>query len=369
MKKVLFTATVDSHILQFHIPYLKWFKEQGYEVHVVTNGDEKIPYCDIKHKISFQRSPIKIDNIKAIFKLKKIIEEEKFDIIHCHTPMGSVVTRLAAKNARKKYKTKVIYTAHGFHFFKGAPLLNWIIFYPIEKYLSKYTDCLITINEEDYNLAKSKFKAKRIELVNGVGVDKSKFDFKMSDKEKHELRKNLGLKDDDFVLIQVGELNKNKNQIMTINAMKTIVEKKENIKLLIVGKGKLKDYYIQKIKEYHLEDNIYILGFRKDIPQLLKLSDCLISTSKREGLPVNLIEAAMSDLPIIATNCRGNRDIARKVVEVDKIKELCDNINICTKSKNLYTCKDIDKYKIENIMKKMGVIYSNEKQNSVSFKK
>ena len=201
MKKVLFTATVDSHILQFHIPYLKWFKEQGYEVHVATNGDEKIEYCDVKHKIPFERSPIKINNIKAIFKLKKIIENEKFDILHCHTPMGSVVTRLAAKNARKKYKTKIIYTAHGFHFFKGAPLLNWIIFYPVEKYLSKFTDCLITINKEDYNLAKRKFKSKRIEFVNGVGVDKSKFDFKMSDTEKHELRQSLGLKDDEFVII------------------------------------------------------------------------------------------------------------------------------------------------------------------------
>ena len=300
---------------------------------------------------------MKINNIKAIFKLKKILEEEKFNIIHCHTPMGGVVTRLAAIKSRKKYNTKVIYTAHGFHFFKGAPLLNWIIFYPIEKHLSKYTDCLITINEEDYNLAKKKFKSKRIEFVNGVGVDKSKFDFKMSDKEKHELRKDLGLKDDDFVLIQVGELNKNKNQIMTINAMKTIVEKNENIKLLIVGKGKLKDYYIQKIKEYHLGDNIYILGFRKDIPQLLKISDCLISTSKREGLPVNLIEAAMRGLPIIATNCRGNRDVAKKVVKIDDVDELCENIKICVQDRKNYIYNDIDKYKLENVVKKMKYIY------------
>lgn len=357
MKKVLFTATVDSHIIQFHIPYLKWFKEQGYEVHVATNGDEKIEYCDVKHKIPFERNPMKINNIKAIFKLKKIIEEEKFDIIHCHTPMGGVVTRLAAINSRKKYKTRVIYTAHGFHFYKGAPLLNWMIYYPIEKILSNVTDCLITINEEDYNLAKKKFKSKRIEFVNGVGVDKSKFDFKMSDKEKHELRKDLGLKDDDFVLIQVGELNKNKNQIMTINAMKTIVEKNENIKLLIVGKGKLKDYYIQKIKEYHLGDNIYILGFRKDIPQLLKISDCLISTSKREGLPVNLIEAAMRGLPIIATNCRGNRDVAKKVVKIDDVDELCENIKICVQDRKNYIYNDIDKYKLENVVKKMKYIY------------
>lgn len=361
MKKVLFTATVDSHILQFHIPYLKWFKEQGYEVHVATNGDEVIPYCDVKHKITFERSPLKINNVKAIFELKKIIEKEKFQIIHTHTPMGSVVTRLAAKNARKKYKTRVIYTAHGFHFFKGAPLLNWVLFYPIEKYLSKYTDCLITINEEDYNLAKTKFNAKKVELVNGVGVDKSKFDFKMSDTEKHELRKKLGLKDNDFVLIQIGELNKNKNQIMTIKTIRGLVKEDKEIKLLLIGEGKLKDFYKEKIKEYYLEDNIFLLGYRKDIPQLLKISDCLISTSKREGLPVNLIEAAMCNLPIIATNCRGNRDIANKVVKINNIKELHENIKECIKNKNLYICEDVNKYKLDNIMRKMGVIYNNEK--------
>lgn len=131
MKKVLFTATVDSHILHFHIPYLKWFKGQGYEVHVATNGNEGIPYCDVKHKISFEKTPLKINNLKAIKQLKEIIEKEKFNIIHCHTPMGSVVTRIAARRARKKYNTKVIYTAHGFHFYKGAPILNWLIFYPV----------------------------------------------------------------------------------------------------------------------------------------------------------------------------------------------------------------------------------------------
>ena len=152
MKKVLFTATVDSHILQFHLSFLKKFKEKGYEVHVATKGNDEIPYCDVKHFIPFERSPLKINNIKAIFKLKKICDFEKFDIIHTHTPMGSVVTRLAAMKARNKYHTRLIYTAHGFHFFKGAPIKNWILFYPIEKFLSRFTDTLILINEEDFDI-------------------------------------------------------------------------------------------------------------------------------------------------------------------------------------------------------------------------
>ena len=196
MKKVLFTATVDSHILQFHLPFLKLFKDNGYEVHVATNGNEEIPYCDVKHVIPFERSPYKISNLKAIKELKNVINEEKYDIIHTHTPMGSVVTRLAAKKARKRYHTRVIYTAHGFHFYKGAPLLNWLVYYPVEKYLSKYTDTLILINEEDYNLAKKKFnkRCNNIEYVPGVGIDEKKFDFIMNNDEKNELRKSLGIK-------------------------------------------------------------------------------------------------------------------------------------------------------------------------------
>ena len=331
MKKVLFTATVDSHILQFHIPYLKMFKEKGYEVHVATNGTEEIPYCDVKHVVSFERNPIKINNLKAIRQLKKIINENNFEIIHCHTPMGSVVTRIAAKKARKK-GTRVIYTAHGFHFFKGAPITNWLMFYPVEKYLSKYTDCLITINQEDYKLAKKKFKkCKQIELVHGVGVDESKFNFKLSDEEKHKLRESLGLKDDDFVLIQVGELNKNKNQIMAIKAMEKLVKENSKIHLLIVGKGKLENYYKGKIQEYNLEQNIHMLGYRNDIPKLMKISDVLLSLSYREGLPVNVIEGMIGGLPIIATDRRGQRNLVKDningfIVNVNNYKKLAECI-------------------------------------------
>ena len=314
MKKVLFTATVDSHILQFHIPYLKYFKEQGYEVHVATNGNEKIPFCDVKHKIHFERSPFKINNLKAIKQLRKIIEQEKFEIIHCHTPVGSVTTRIAAKKARRKYNTKVIYTAHGFHFFKGAPIINWVLFYPIEKWLSKYTDCLITINQEDYELAKKNFKkCKQIELVNGVGIDESKFNFEMSDKEKHDLREKLGLKEEDFVIIYVAELSKRKNQGMLIEAVKELIEDgKSNIKVILPGIDSMNGYYQEMTNKLGITSNIKFLGYRKDIPKLLKISDLYVSTAKQEGLPVNVMEAIYAELPIIVTNCRGNRDLVKE---------------------------------------------------------
>ena len=209
MRKVLFVATITKHIIGFHTPYLKWFKEQGYEVHVASNGDEPIAYCDKHFNLPFERFPFKKNNLKVYNQLKEIINENNYQIIHCHTPVGGVLARLAAKKVRKN-GTKVIYTAHGFHFYKGAPLLNWLIYYPIEKIMAKYTDCLITINKEDYEFAKKHLHAKKIEYVHGVGVSKSKFNFDMTPDEKNELRRTIGLKEKDFVLIQVGELNKNK---------------------------------------------------------------------------------------------------------------------------------------------------------------
>lgn len=365
MKKVLFTATVDSHILHFHLPYLKYFKEQGYEVHVATNGNAEIPYCDKKHIVSFERSPIKLNNLKAINQLKKIIEKEKFEIIHCHTPMGSVVTRIAARKARKKYNTKVIYTAHGFHFYEGAPILNWLIFYPIEKWLSKYTDILITINEEDYNIAKKKFKAKNIELVHGVGVDEHNFNFEISKEERNKLRESLGLKDDDFVLIYIAELSKRKNQKMLLNAMKELTKKYREIKLLLVGEDSLNGKLQKIVSKNKLENNVIFLGYRHDIPQLLKISNLLVSTSRQEGLPVNVIEGLMSGLFAIVTNCRGNRDLILNeengyiienekllIEKILKVKRTSNELHFNDKNR-----EELKKFGLENIMEEMKRIY------------
>src|SRR5690625_2618198 len=161
--KILFCATVDYHFKAFHLPYMKWFKALGWEVDVAAAGEIDLPYTDNKYNIPIKRSPYDKSNITAYKMLKKIIDENNYHMIHCHTPLGGVLARLAARKARER-GTKVIYTAHGFHFCKGAPLLHWFIYYPIERYLSHYTDSLITINHEDFNLAiKNAFKEKNIE--------------------------------------------------------------------------------------------------------------------------------------------------------------------------------------------------------------
>ena len=362
MKKVLFTSTVDSHILQFHLPFLKLFKEKGYEVHVATNGNEEIPYCDVKHVVSFERSPFKLNNLKAIKQLRKIIKDEKFDMIHTHTPMGSVVTRLAAKKYRKKYHTRVIYTAHGLHFFKGAPFKNWLLFYPVEKHLSKITDTLILINQEDYNLCKRKFKkCKDIQYVPGVGIDEKKFDFKMTKKEKNELRKSLGLKENDFVMIYPAELSKRKRQIWLIDTIKELLNKHNNIHLLLPGKDSLKGECQKKVKELNLEKQIHFLGYRKDIPKLLLISDLSISSANQEGLPVNIMEAMYVGLPIVATDCRGNRDLVEDRVngylvdlnDQNRFSTCVENIYLSNENSNKYGEKSnyiIKKYLLDNIL-------------------
>ena len=214
MKKVLFVATVVRlHINMFHKPYIRWFHEQGWQVDVAANNDYEnkeeciIPYCDHFYCLPFERSPMKAGNLEAYRQLKKLLDSEKYDIVHCHTPMGSVIARLAASSARK-HGTKVIYTAHGFHFYKGAPLFNWLTYFEVEKALARYTDIMIVINEEDYRRARL-FRLKKngaLYKIPGVGLDTGRF-HPLSEEERKAGRKRLGIRDEDFFLVSVGELN------------------------------------------------------------------------------------------------------------------------------------------------------------------
>jgi glycosyltransferase EpsD len=366
MSKILFVATVDNHIKAFHIPYIKMLKEIGNQVDVASNGDGNIPYIDNKWNISFQRNPIKKQNIKAYKDLIEVIETNKYDLIHCHTPVGSVLTRLAYRKLRDN-NMKVIYTAHGFHFYKGAPLKNWLLYYPIEKWLSKYTDCLITINEEDYNIAKNKFYAKDVRLVNGVGIDLNKFSPLLKE-EKIKLRNEYGYSEKDFILFYAGELNNNKNQELLFKVVEKLKMKIPNIKLLLAGKGdKLKEYE-EMVAKMGLEDKVIFLGYRKDIHKLLQISDVAVSSSKREGLPVNVMEAMATGLPLVVSNCRGNKDLVKNevngyVIDLNNVEDFADAIYSIYTDEILYkkfseaSLDLIRKYSLENVTKDMEKIY------------
>ncbi len=376
MKKALILASVASMIEQFNMGNIKVLQELKYEVHVATNfidsgtitrerAEElknKLKDLNVKYyQIDFDRNVLSTKNIQAYKQVKQLIKENKYNIIHIHSPIGGVCGRLAARKERKN-GTKVIYTAHGFHFFKGAPAKNWLIYYPVEKWLSKYTDCLITINEEDYNLAKKKFKAKNVEYVPGIGVDENKFNFEMSREERNELRKSLGINEDDFVLIYVAELSKRKNQQMLIKAISLLEPNVlEKVKVLLPGKDSMNGKYQELAKNLNVDKNIQFLGYRTDIPKLMKISDLAVSTSRQEGLPVNLMEAMFCNLPIIATDCRGNRDLVQKesIVGIDSIEELKNKIMQRLANNKKYVYNSIRQYTEKNVLEKVKKIYYN----------
>ncbi|WP_339244671.1 glycosyltransferase family 4 protein [Paenibacillus sp. FSL R10-2796] len=358
MKKVLFSATVDSHIFNFHIPDLIYLKENNFEVHVASNGTADSPSIDFKYNVPFQRSPYKIDNIKAFKQLKKIIVNNDFDIIHCHTPMGGVITRLAAISVGRK-NTKIIYTAHGFHFFKGAPLINWLMYYPIERWLARYTDLLITINKEDYRRALS-FKSKKVKYLPGVGLDTKKFAGIEIDRDKKQIE--LEIPFNTLKLISVGELNKNKNHEIIIKAIAKLGN--PNISYLICGVGEKEEYLKKLSQSLGVSSQVKFLGYRSDINEILKIVDVFVFPSFREGLSLALMEAMGSSLPVICSDIRGNTDLIENekggyLVKPDdlngfitSITKMIDNPEL-RESMGAYNIKYIEKFDRKNVLEEI----------------
>ncbi|MBQ7579343.1 MAG: glycosyltransferase, partial [Clostridia bacterium] len=279
-----------------------------------------------------------------------------YDLIHCHTPVGGVMGRMMGK----KYKIPVLYIAHGFHFYKGAPLINRLVYKTIEKYFARFTDALVTMNEEDY-LAAKKMKAKNVYKIDGIGYEKQ---HKIDNVE--DLKSDLNIKDDDFVILSVGELNKNKNHIAVIDALHNINDL--SIKYLICGRGPKKEYLENVIEQYGLDSNVKLLGYRKDIDRILNLANVFVMPSIREGLPMSMMEAMDAGLPIIASDIRGCKDLVEnnkngilvnlkdKNGFINAIKTLRNDLLLCeqfgNKNKEL-----IEKYRTNKILSQMEKIY------------
>ena len=310
--KVLLTATVQSHICQFHKVLANVLHEHGCEVHVAARDNLaeknglKLDFVDKVYDVPFARSPKSLDNLRAYRQLKKIIDEGGYDVIHCNTPMGGIVTRLAARKARK-HGTRVIYTAHGFHFYQGAPKKNWLVFYPIEKFFSRLTDTLVTITHEDYKLASEKFKCNVVHM-HGVGVDESRY-YPVDDGEQQRLREELGVKPEQRVLLCVGELLPNKNQKMAIHAMRDVVSAFPNAILMIAGNGPEKQNLENEIISCGLQDNVKMLGYCTYLEKYQRIADLLVACSHREGLPLNLVEAMLTEVPVVVSQNRGHREL------------------------------------------------------------
>ena len=306
--KMLYILNKASQINSFCYSSILAAKKAGIEYHIAGDwgyksreereADEK-KYGIFIHQIDFIRFPFDPRNFKAYKQLKILCVKENFDVIHCNTPIGGLLGRIVGKMCHVGY---MIYQAHGFHFYKGAPKLNWLLYYPVEKWLAHYTDLLITINQEDYTLAKKKMKAKRVVYVPGVGIDLEKFGG--SSVQKAEKRKELGIPEDAVILLSVGELNKNKNHETVLRAIRDLP-----VYYLIAGAGEKRDSLLKTAESLDLCDRLKLLGFRQDVREIYSVADAFVFPSFREGLSVALMEAMAAGLPCAVSNIRGNVDL------------------------------------------------------------
>lgn len=361
MKKVLFISN-HAGFSKFNAPYMQWFHDNGWKVDNVSPGIE-IGYYDNQFDLPISRNPFSISNLKVLRELKRICKKNEYDLIHCHTPVGGVLGRLCVNN--KKCATKVIYTAHGFHFFKGASKINWILYYSIEKLLSKRTNCIVTINDEDFQIASSKFKT-NVRKIDGVGVNLTRF-VPVSLDEKNVIRKQNGFSDNDFILVYCAQFIPRKNHIFLINNVIKLKSIIPNLKVCLFGNGNDE----QKIKEYvksnKLDDIVKFLGYRRDAEKLYAMSDVLVSTSIQEGFGINLVEGMACNLPVVASNVRGHRDILGIAKDnflfnfndnsfIDAISSLYfdeeKRFKIARQNVSYAKC-----FSVENSLTQMGIIY------------
>lgn len=349
-KKALLVTTVSGFVPQFEMNNVRLLQSMGYEVHYATNYNTPSYGTDnhrldgtgiIRHQIDFVRSPFKLSNLTVYRQLYLLMKKEHFDLVHCHTPMGSVMARLAAHFTNTK---PVIYTAHGFHFYKGVSKTNWLIYYPMERFLSRFTDQLICINQEDYQLAKKSFHAKYTNYIPGVGFDSNKI-IHLNEQQILNKKKELQLPSDKIILLSSGELIKRKNHETIIRCIAKLKEHPDfsssacsKIHYVICGHGKLDTYLKSLVNELKISDMVTFLGYREDIFEIYQIADIFMFPSYQEGLPMALLEAMASGLPVICSDIRGNQDLMGKPIsQTDQLKIHPGGISIKSVS-------DIDAY-------------------------
>lgn len=317
MRKALVLASVASMIDQFNMNNIKLLQELGYKVDVVTNyeygsttSQDRVDEVRAKlesdgvHTIHMP-IPRKITDVSGIIRsykaVKKLCDENKYSLLHCHSPIGGVVARFGAKKARKKFGTRVIYTAHGFHFFKGAPIANWLTLFPVEWVCSFITDVLMTVNKEDHERAIRLMNAKKIVYIPGVGIDTVKINNVKADRTKK--RKEIGIPADCIAVFTVGELNENKNQEVIVKALGKLDRK--DIHFVICGQGVNRDYLTDLADRYGIKDKVHFMGYRTDVIEIGKVCDIFVFPSKREGLGLAALEAMAEGLPLVTSNVHG----------------------------------------------------------------
>lgn len=320
-KHILILTTTNDFLGKFERENIRILQQLGYVVHYATNINEPHYISDqdrlrkmgvLVHPIDIARSPFLFqDNQKALRQLLELIRQYHIQAIHCHTPVGGLLGRLAGRFFRE-WEPVIIYTAHGFHFYKGAPLVNRLVYYQVEKQLARYTDILLVINEEDYRNAQ-KFRLKKegsLYRLPGVGLDLEVFK-PVPRAERNVMRKRLGIGKREFFLLSIGELNENKNHRIILEALakiKQMQEGKLSIRYGICGDGFFRQRLERWIVELGLQDRVTLYGHRQDIPQMIGCADATAFPSKREGLGMAGLESLAMGVPVLASDNRGTRE-------------------------------------------------------------
>ncbi len=320
MKKALMTASVASMLDNFNRNNIKLLLEEGYEVTLAANFDAAEDSSPLPKLLRFKEEmealgcrAVQIDFSRKIRNIPKQVRSyrqlqalagEGFALVHCNSPICAAMTRLAFKKKRKQ-GTRVIYTAHGFHFYRGAPLKNWLLYFPVEWVCARWTDVLNTVNGEDYRFAKKWLKAGRIVRLPGAGIDLEKF--RPGNDGREEIRGELGIRKDETLLLSVGELSRRKNHAAVIKALGQLDASR--ITYVICGKGELEGELKRLAKRLKLEDKVIFPGYREDISELCHAADLFVFPSLQEGLPAALLEAAATKTPVICSDIRGNREL------------------------------------------------------------
>lgn len=368
MKKVLFVEN-SAGFCKFNAPYMNWFKQQGWQVdHVAPGIEEKFAYGVTHHyDVDIHRSPFSFQNIKAIKALKKLIDKEQYDLVHCHTEMGGLCARLAAISARKK-GCKVIYTSHNYPFYKGASMVAWTVFYSVERMLAPLTDAVVTINEEDYQITcKHRFAIGPNFKIDGVGVNLERFS-PVSTEAKMKLRDEVGVPKDAFVLLYTAQFIPRKNHEMLIKQVPKIRESIPTLKVLFAGNGPIFEEMKALANNLGVSDCIFFLGGRGDIDRLCRVADLHVATSKLEGQGINNIEAMACGCPLVVSRVRGHRDVCIDgkngfLFDLDKPQDMSAEIIRLYNDKDLYhrisefNKKDASRFDVKREVAAMASIY------------
>ena len=366
MKRVLF-VTNHPGFSKFNKPYMEWFKSQGWIVDNASPGAGVGP-VDNQYDIPIHRSPFSFDNIKALFQLRRIINKNKYDLIHCHTEMGGLCARLASVAARRK-GTKVIYTSHNYPFYKGSSLIGWLIFYPIERCLYHLTDAVVAINDEDYKLMlRHRMALGKAYKIDGVGVDLKRFS-PVALNEKMALRATFGIRPKEFVILYTAQFIPRKNHKMLINAIPELLKSIPNLKVVFAGSGALFDECKHLTNRLGVDEYFLFLGERSDINSLCRMADIYVSTSRVEGLCISNIEAMSCGCPLVISDVRGQREVCKNgqngfLFGLDEPQEMIKYIVMLYRDKNLYNRiseynkVDVKKYSVKREVKAMAKIYN-----------